>query len=554
MKKKRIIGLLLCALGSYFLLSAKFSFKSYWDSATQKASQAVTTATKKTLSAGKKLGQATMKTQMPAYKYSPYKSTPAAVRVGNELSVQEKNYLMAREPQVKTSLERMLGMTLDGKRTPKIALIGSGGGYRAMTCTTGFLVGAQAMGLIDVTTYISALSGSTWAVNLWYMSGKHINSFKDALFAKMARGLQKVSLYEQGLILEYLFTKALFDQPVMLVDFYGTLLATALLDEFRGIRQRVTMSDQTKVFQDGQKPLPIYTAIKGEEGAQPHWYEVTPHEVGGAWLGHYVPTWAFGRKFENGFSKDFAPEQGLGIFMGTFGSAFAADFKTMFNEMIYKKASPVQKQVLTKSVEGSQDVVTAFGEKRITSGKFFNYTAGMPSSPLALQKHMRMVDAGIDFNLPYPPVSGERSERKADVLIFLDASGTVEGAPELRGAQEYARARGLKFPNINYDGIATRAVSVFKDETDPEVPVVIYLPRIKDTALIDKHRGNPELAPLIAKIENFDPETCTKKEFCSTFNFNYSPEQAEQLSALTEFNIRASKDVIVDALQWRVDN
>src|SRR5229473_1244104 len=80
------------------------------------------------------------------------------------ISEGEKKYLNNRLPIVKAALEKMLNRSLDNKKIPKIALIGSGGGYRAMFCTTGSLNGAQKIGLLDTITYITALSGSTWAV------------------------------------------------------------------------------------------------------------------------------------------------------------------------------------------------------------------------------------------------------------------------------------------------------------------------------------------------------------------------------------------------------
>ena len=178
----------------------------------------------------------------------------------------------------------------------------------------------------------------------------------------------------------------------------------------------------------------------------------------------------------------------------------------------------------------------------------------LPTSPIKDKKIIKLVDAGIEFNLPYPPISGERSEeRKADVIIFLDYSGDITSLTELKKCEDYARDKGLKFPIINYTGVAEKAVSVFKDENDPEVPVVIYLPLIKETALWQEYRNKPGFEQFQKYLDTFDPVQCEKKDFCSTFNFQYNPEQAEQLSAQAEFNLRASMDKIVEAINWAID-
>ncbi|HEB41417.1 MAG TPA: hypothetical protein ENI08_00165 [Candidatus Dependentiae bacterium] len=165
-----------------------------------------------------------------------------------------------------------------------------------------------------------------------------------------------------------------------------------------------------------------------------------------------------------------------------------------------------------------------------------------------------MVDAGIEFNLPYPPISGERSaERKADVIIFLDYSGDIKSSSELKKCEDYARNKGLKFPPINYTGLAEKAVSIFKDENDPAVPVVIYLPLIKDRVLWQKYRDKLGFEQFQKYLDTFDPVQCEEKDFCSTFNFQYKPKQAERLSAQTEFNLKASMDKIIEILNWAVD-
>src|SRR5690606_27664772 len=93
-----------------------------------------------------------------------------------------------------------------------------------------------------------------------------------------------------------------------------------------------------------------------------------------------------------------------------------------------------------------KEILNTLGNQgRISAAKVANFSYGMSQSKRKDDKILALSDAGIDFNLPYPPISGERPERKVDIIIFLDASAGIKEAPELKAAEKYARDRNLKF-------------------------------------------------------------------------------------------------------------
>ena len=47
-------------------------------------------------------------------------------------------------------------------QVPIVGVLGSGGGFRAMTCLSGAVKALQETGILDCATYISGLSGSSW--------------------------------------------------------------------------------------------------------------------------------------------------------------------------------------------------------------------------------------------------------------------------------------------------------------------------------------------------------------------------------------------------------
>jgi hypothetical protein len=155
--------------------------------------------------------------------------------------------------------------------------------------------------------------------------------------------------------------------------------------------------------------------------------------------------------------------------------------------------------------------------KRISVSKVPNFAKDVSKSSVK-DDILRLADAGIAFNLPIPPAL----ERKADMLILFDASESIKMAPELQMAEQHIRLRGDKFPVLSFDNIEKRPATVFVDQKDNQVPVVIYMP-------------------------NTDPSGQLNTSF-DIMKFNYSPVEFNMLSGVTESNMKASKEAIKQAL------
>lgn len=519
---------------------------------TEHAITSVRDTTEKMAQRIKEYGRANVNAVLEA---NPYKTTVAQVRRGNELSPLERAYIKGRLPKVKVALEHLLGESLDNKYIPKIAVVGSGGGIRALLCTTGYLVGAQQEGLLDACTWSVGLSGSTWALALWTSYGLPIEQFREKIVTKLHKPLQDISASELQLLMQRLLLKHILDQPLTLVDIYGGLLANRLLDDFGDGRHNVCMSQQSERINDGNWLMPLYTAVRtNRHDGSIMWFEFSPYEIGCVDLEMYVPTWSYNRVFANGVSTNFAPEQSLGFHLGTFGSAFAAPYTKIFGSLERKiSASNALQQAASESIlhHIAREPLESFGKKRVkwSWAEVTNIAAGIQTSPLKDVAYLRLVDAGLDFNLPYPPVSGQRPERKADIIIFLDASKSVTQGAQLRKVQNYAQSHGLKFPPIDYTAIDTRTISVFKDENDLDTPVIIYMPRITDQKLWNANKDRTEFTRYAKALTDFDVEHCMKAH-CSTFNFTYTADQARQLTYVTEFNMKVNKNEILNAIRW----
>lgn len=481
-----------------------------------------------------------------AITHNQYKFKPASVRKGPEISDGEKKCLQKRLAVNKACLEKIVGEPLQNEQILKVAMVNSGGGCRAALYTAGALCGVENIGILDAITHVTALSGSTWTVAPWMSSGMPCQELKKYIINCVSKSFINPTDKEELLIFDIARAKDIHKQKKTPVDLYGSLLGNNFLQCFGDDRHIVYLSDQAKKVAHGELPCPVYVAIDGAENivSDQIWYEFTPHEIGNPIDGTYIPSWAYGRFFEEGESvmgefDTYPPERNLAYHLGTFGSAFGANIETIEHEAAKRIGHSEFIEKMLKSSEGTRPL------------KFYakvpNYMYKMNSTEKSKTK--KFVDAGTNFNLPFPPILGFSQERKADVIIVFDASAGEIGT-ELKKAAAYAKKHSLAFPKINYEKINTKTISVFKNKKDPNVPIVIYMPRISDQELWEK---NKSLFPEY-NLSGFDLDYETNHGFAQTKHFHYeSPEDARKVLEQAEFNIRVNQAKIIKTLKYAVE-
>jgi phospholipase A2 len=456
------------------------------------------------------------------YLRNPFSGKQAVVRQGLDISSEEKAFIQLRLLKVKKAIENLLKHSISNQQIPRISLCMSGGGYRTMIASLGFLMGAQNGGLLDCSLYMAGLSGSTWLMVPWLESKKSITEYKELLKPKITQDLFHGAIDSQE-ITQALVRKLVFNQPLSLVDMYGALLAQKLLVGFGKDPQDIYLYAQTEYLKEAHYPYPIYTAIIPVQEYE--WFEFTPHEVGSTYLKSFVPSWAFGRYFSEGKSViSIEPPMSLGFMMGICGSAFSANLRE-YLESIEKTINPPQLRELLYMAIANPVVGTA----RISAASVYNPAFTIHNTFLNRFKKITLVDAGIEFNVPIPPLL--RIDRKADIIIILDASADLRGAPALAKAQAYAQQYKLPFPVIDYTGIGSKICSIFHDPNDPQVPVIIYFPLVNN-----------------ANYGAFNPADFMSSHL-NTYNFIYTAEQIEQLSGLMAFNVQESLPVIKEVIE-----
>ena len=407
--------------------------------------------------------------EQPAITNNPYKDEITYAQENSSISSGEREFLTKREPIIRDALQTQLHCNLNNKKTPTIACIFSGGGYRAMLCALGSLLGFEKEQLLEIITYIVTLSGSTWTLAPWFTSGMSLNDFSHYLHKQIKKHLSKITEDEKLLLANMIAVKELSKQPITFVDLYGGLLGNRLLKYMQQQRHITYLSQQRQKIEDGSLPYPIYTAISGDaDDPTTSWYTFTPHQVANLNYGVSIPTQGCGRHYENKTSTNNVPELPLSILLGTWGSAFAANINDIIDSIEENDPEYIEFLELLKKL------IKEIGNDRIIPCelKLPNFTVNM-ETPISHHDNLQIVDAGIKINLPFPPISGKCPERIADIMLFFDNSAGPLGEA-LKKCIKYAKKNNLPFPDIDLTDIDKKTVIIFKG--NEQEPLVIYMP------------------------------------------------------------------------------
>lgn len=558
------------------------------------------------------------------------------VRVSEDLCADEVVFRERRKEETVRALARYLDIPegrIHPDDVPIIAMCGSGGGLRALVAGSASYLSSREAGLFDCITYTAGVSGSCWLQTLFYSSiaqqshSKLIHHLKNRLGVHIAYPPAAFTLINSAPTNKFLLSglveklKGVPDADFGIVDIYGLLLAARLLvpkGELSVDAEDLKISNQRKHVDWGQNPLPIYTAVRHEipvaeqneatiEAAKAkakreawfQWFEFTPYEFWCEEMTAGIPTWALGRKFENGKSQYrenglALPELRVPLMMGIWGSAFCATLSHYYREI-----QPVMKNLTgfggidQMIAERDDDLVKVHP---IDPATIPNFAIGMreqlpASCPESIfnSSHLQLMDAGMSNNLPIYPLL--RPGRDVDIIVAFDASADVKTDNWLRVVDGYAKQRGIRgwpvgagwpaadqtqeevqedFEKAQASTEAEARAKVTKaahddaekTETKSKVKELGYCnvwvgsmdertsssepPPSKlvedDFELMEPNAGITVVYfPFLAnpKVKGVDPKA---SDYLSTWNFIYSPEQIDEVVSLARANYDEGKE------------
>jgi len=467
------------------------------------------------------------------YSHHDYASIPATVTRSNEIASEEIDFQQSRKPIIKDALENALGITISPEDAPCIVACLSGGGMRAVIGSYALLEALRQLQLINALMYISSLSGSTWFVSTWLMSGLDLESYKEFLYDS----LTKSQFFNPLLLAERLWPKYVFGQHISIVDLYGVYLANMFYSyitpdkAFRApekARQQLTLSMLQIRTQDGRWPFPLFTCCETTDAS--HWCTFTPYQFSNDILDYSIPIWSFGRQFKDGKSMDAAPELSLGFMMGIWGSALSGNLEEILE---------TQAQSLNNQLYGALQTIvndTGLGELRLFGIEVGNPLYHIPNAPFEKDKHLIFVDGGYISNIPLLTLM--HAQRNAQIIFILDVSeGVHNNAPDLQKAAKELKNLGYSLPPIDYKRAVTDPISIFSDTNDPSTPLIIYVAPIKN----DRYD------------KNFDPVKEMKLRY-TTARFIYNRQDIDKFVGLILFNILDNQKLIFNAMRKKIEN
>nr|ABI53033.1 cytosolic phospholipase A2 zeta [Mus musculus] len=533
------------------------------------------------------------------------------LRLGFDLCDGEQEFLDKRKQVASKALQRAMGLSeaLHCDQVPVVAVLGSGGGTRAMTSLYGSLAGLQELGPLDAVTYLSGVSGSSWCISTLY---RDPSWSQKALQGPIKYASERVCSSKIGMLSPKQFEyysreKRAWESrghSMSFTDLWGLIIEYFLNQE----ENPAKLSDQQETVSQGQNPYPIYASINvhknisGDDFAE--WCEFTPYEVGFPKYGAYVPTELFGSEFFMGRLLHFWPEPRICYLQGMRGSAFAASLYGIFLKLgglslsfldwhrgsvsvtddwpKLRKQDPTRlpTRLFTPMSSFSQAVLDIF-TSRITCAQTFNFTRGLcmykdytarkdfvvsedawhshnygypdacPNQLTPMKDFLSLVDGGFAINSPFPLVL--QPQRAVDLIVSFDYS--LEGPFEvLQVTEKYCRDRGIPFPRIEVDPKDSedpRECYLFTEAEDPCSPIVLHFPLVNRTFRTHLAPGVERQTAEEKAFEDFiinGPDTAY-----GMMDFTYEPKEFDRLVTLSRYNVLNNKETIRHALQLALD-
>ncbi|XP_077323521.1 cytosolic phospholipase A2 gamma-like [Lithobates pipiens] len=451
----------------------------------------------------------------------------------------EPKSINARKIKVKETLSS-LGMNVgENCDPPVIAVLGSGGGLRAMVGFLGTISKLSELNLLGAATYMAGISGSTWCMSSLY-SKKNWSDF--SCMEDLENQLREQIKWETERKCPWERIKEKFlGDSYSLTDFWAYTFVHHALNTINEGK----LSSHKEMCETGEDPYPIYSAVRKHqihESKAEAWFEFTPHKSGFPAYERYIKTEHLGCRFEGGRLLEEQPEHDLIYLQGLWGSAPGADwvklyFHDMYNDFIHwlkgefiyctfsmvlfctcylcvslyadkskkfslekkldesKKFSPEMEQEIIKNMEIHSSFLDSLEDiyddvvvvKNIaaclwawewgTTNNFLYKCKDkiQESSDLFDKKHIHLIDAGLEINTPYPLML--RPHRKVDLILSFDFSA---GDPfkTVNETVKYCKAHHIPFPEIaeeSYESTPTKSCYIFPGYGN-ETPDVMHFP------------------------------------------------------------------------------
>ncbi|XP_068424165.1 cytosolic phospholipase A2 zeta-like [Clinocottus analis] len=499
-----------------------------------------------------------------------------AIRLDFDIPTQEKEFLKKRSVVVSQALQKLFDNPTDPKKVPKVAVVASGGGSRAMTGLLGSLRGLKDIGVLDAVTYITGVSGSTWTMSTLYQEDNWSHQDIDTVISAKKKQMTKSFLWNVCSPFKlWYYRKEMAEKEkegytVSYIDMLGLIFEQLVFGE----KVTSTLSEQQRAVNEGQNPLPIYTAVnmkdmtKGQSDAE--WCEFTPYEVGIQKYGAFVRTEDFGSRFFLGNFVKKLPEVRLPYLIGR--KAIISNLsKPEVNDIVDTEPSTLDTLFINPTTTITR-LVTTFSNMRPTVAEMYNFMRGLfmhrdynqqsnfvawkkthpdafPNQLTPSDSTLRLIDSGHAINIGCVPVL--RPERDVDLIISLSYSWEPERILRvLEKTAAYCKDHDIPFPNADFASLEKepqKEFYIFEDKENPKAPIVVHFPLVNVTYKQFKQPGVKRETE--EEIRAGEVDVSSKNSPYVTKKLTYTEKDYDALVDLTTYNILNNKKSILGALR-----
>lgn len=334
-----------------------------------------------------------------------------------------------------------------------------------------------------------------------------------------------------------------------------------------------------KAWADSEHPFndnnPMAKEQQDASDAWWQWFELTPYEIGCDELQAWCPTWAFGRRFEEGKSLTGFPEQSLALLIGLCVSAPAGPLssylatiqrnlpKNFVGNTINKVSSEIAKKWGKQKTEifENHHPLHASNEHNF----MFHLTPTQPGVPrppgIENSPRIHLIDSGMDNNCPTYVML--HPSRRVDVILNMDASSDVQKDTFPLRVSQIGYRRGLEFkkrrPDIKPDpdtnnpdrfkGLYAQIYDGTVMAQRPETVVDSYGNTVTNPPAPESHQDCTmvymPLLPNERAVPGYDPSTA---KFSGSYNLVWTPEQVDMIIRASVANFYDGQDTIKEAL------
>ncbi|XP_046692121.1 cytosolic phospholipase A2 isoform X2 [Silurus meridionalis] len=405
------------------------------------------------------------------------------LRFSLALCDKEKLYRQQRRDRVMLGIKKLLGMEkpqflpFNPQEVPVIAVVGSGGGFRAMVGFSGVMKALFESGVLDCTTYIAGLSGSTWYMSTLYSHPEFPSKGPEQINQELMKSVssnplrlllpQHITNYVQAL-----WTKKANGQPVTFADIFGMLIGETLIPA----RMDTTLSELQEKVNEAQSPLPLFTCLHVKPDVSElmfaDWVEFSPYEIGMSKYGTFMTPDLFGSKFFMGTVVKKYEENPLHFLMGVWGSAFSILFNrvlgvkdttggsTMEEELEHIKPEHIVGEDTLDSdesykvgMQNDQQQAQASWMQRMVTSLFSDSSLFNTREGRAGKVHNFMLGLNLNTSIPFSPFSEilaqNYPEEEADAVTDPNEFDRIYEPLDVKSKNIHVVDSGLTF-NLPY--------------------------------------------------------------------------------------------------------